>query len=110
MIHLLPTHHFGTNFHLDHTVFNQIVLEPLVFDQINWHHPGGTSNHSSAPHLAPESLIYLESRSNSPDKIRPITAAPLLQGALLGRLPAIPTTDIITRLVIPDLRKATISI
>ena len=89
MIHFLPTHNCGPNFHLDHTVFNQIVLEQLVFSQMDWHSSGGTSNHCTAPHLTPESLIYLESTSNSLDKICPITATPLLQGACWeGCLPA----------------------
>ena len=89
MIHFLPTHSFGPDFHLDHTVFNQIVLEHLVFGQMDWHSPGGTSNHYTAPHLTPGSLIYLESTSNSLDKLCPITATPLPPGACWeGCLPA----------------------
>lgn len=71
MMHFLPTHNFGPDFHLDHTVFNQIVLEHLVFGQMDWHSPGGPSNRYTAPHLTPESLIYLESTSNSLDKLCP---------------------------------------
>lgn len=48
---------------------------------MDWHSSGGTSNHCIAPHLTPESLIYLESTSNSLDKVCPITATPLSKGA-----------------------------